>query len=142
MFNVWRASTIVFVLQLILGGSMFAEVHDFSESVVFVWVATFFVTTGLLGNGIGDDLYMVSWPACAAAFAVFLATLGYGFGFALVFVFTLLLTYLVAVVGQRGRREPGWLILIAALPAGIGFLAGGAILLYLLFYETANEPIA
>lgn len=142
MFNTWRASTIVFVFQLALGLSWFAETKNVEGSAVVVMIVTFMIASGLSGSLVDDDVYAVSLPACAGAFAVFMVTIDQNVGFIAALITAVILAYLVAAAGDRGQREPGILILIASLPLGIGTVLGGSVLLFLHLRDTANEPIA
>lgn len=142
MFNIWRATTVVFVLQLALGLSWFAETKSIAGSAVVVMVVTFMIASGLSGGLVDDDVHAVSLPACAGAFAVFMVTIDQNAGFIAALITAVILAYLVAAVGDRGRRESGMLILIAALPLGIGTVLGGSILLWRRLYATANVPFA
>lgn len=141
MFRVWKESTLLFVLQLIVGGSVFAETGDAPGSAALVCVLTFMVLSGLLGTVISEEMHMVSLAACGGVLAVFMATLNSGIGVAASLACTLTLAYVTAIVGSRGTRETWPLILIALLPLGVGTLFGGTILLWRRLLASPKIPL-
>lgn len=128
-FSTWKASTIVFVLQLVVGGSVYAKTGSYPGSAMVVAVMTFLVLSGLFGGLVSCDVHMVSLPACIGAFAVFMATINNDIGFVVAVVVTILSSGLVTLVRQHINESP-LPIFIAALPLGVGTVMAGSILAF------------
>lgn len=149
MYSLWRASTIVFVLQLIVGVLVFTMTGDVPASAIFVMAITLLIVSGLLGddvaNWIGDDIQMVSVPAVTAAGIVaFLAIpkkdlFDFIGGFTAL-ILTFLLTSTIALVITRGRKGSMLNCFIAVLPLGLSTIIAGSLLLFWHLHET-SEPI-
>ncbi len=147
MYSLWRASTIVFVLQLAMGLSLFAETGNAPMSAICVGLVTLLVVSGFLGDDvarmIGDDIQMVSVPAIPATGIVLFLTIPKKDLWDLVgglvsLILAFLLTSTIALVIMRGRKGSMLPCFIAVLPLGLGTIIGGALLLYGRLFETAN----
>lgn len=149
MFNIWRTTTVVFVLQLALGLSWFADTKSVFGSAAVVVIVTVLLLSGLTTNFDTDHLFGALVSALFAATAVMLAAISTHWaaaaGVAISVVVLALTTYAAAQLAyatEPQKTEPWPLLYIAALPLGIGTVLGGSILLWRRLYETANEPFA
>lgn len=136
MFNAWRASTIVFLLALIVGTCLFAETKDVSGSALVVAVICGLIAATFLGEGLDPDAHMALLPTAMAATTVFMATLqtlSY-VGVALALMLVISFTYLAAAVSARSAGQSVPEHFATRLP-GIGIVAGGILLLYRKWHE-------
>jgi hypothetical protein len=103
---------------------------------------TFLAMTGLTGGIVEDDLHAAALPAFFAAAAMFTVVIDLMVGILIALAAAIILSYQVARIGERYRREHWLLVFVAALPLGAGTVFGGMVLLYRRLYDTANQPIA
>lgn len=143
MYKLWKASTIVFVFQFVVGASVYVETGGLAFSVFCTVFTTFLIASRYLINDDGG-VEMVALPATVAMTAVFMATLGTsssGVTSVIVALISVWLTYLVVRIGVRDkgvrdRKEPWPLLFVVALPLGIGTIAGMVISVPILLYRS------
>ncbi|MCR4276241.1 MAG: hypothetical protein NUV90_02565 [Candidatus Parcubacteria bacterium] len=155
VFKAWRVTSVVSVLQLLVGLVLYKSFMDISHAAFLVGFLTLaFILPVVEGSFSGCCSRMENVLAIAAltAFAVaagasvvvlYPQTSGYlGWDFfeitALAFVALLLAIVMLAFVllaalhyqGMDEVQERPWVTLVCLFPAGIGLVCGGAILLY------------
>jgi hypothetical protein len=147
-WDVWKKSTLIFLLQIILGGVGFLLTQHIASAVVGgLMIAPFFAEfmyTGWKDFIKNPNLGLVPSLAAAAGIIFFL---GYRFPqggssgttlqlvtFQCTFCFVGIIVFSSLVAGSAkdaGAKEPFRVLLLAAMPLGIGTILGGLVLLCL-----------
>ena len=142
MFQLWKVSSTVLLLQAVTGLVVYEITRDAALAGVFVA----FITCGVVFVAAFRVSLTVLFVALAAALAtalyVMIATLmlsAFFIGFAGVFI-----AVHGAAVEQKkqGAKEPTPFLFLAAMPLGIGTILGGAILLARKLTAKSQKPQA
>lgn len=121
MFKLWKYSTIVFVLQLVVGVVAYYMSDDLVVAFIFAAFAAFAVLAAAA-------FATLAGFAAFAAFATVIAAAAAGFVTVIATV-TLAVIAIVATTAAAEEENDSFVpCFIAGLPLGIGTVAGGAIL--------------
>jgi hypothetical protein len=135
MLKIWKCSTFIFLVQVV-AATVYYTTHDFKIAMIVVTIQTVitFISISTLNL---ETFVTIALSVCAFSIITFILTSLTTF--VLVIIATMILTVfiiatvIIAVLAIESftikNKENFWPCFIAAMPLGIGTVAGGAILL-------------
>lgn len=127
VFAYTAVSTVFFLLQASLALTLYGWTKNLEASLVVVVIATLMLAV-VIADATKGGARMAGIPAVPASIAAVLLVAGQGMLALCTGVIALVLSYMVAIMKGPPREDPWPLLMLAAMPLGIGTVFGFAFL--------------
>lgn len=126
MFNLWKLGTMAFLLQALIGLSMYAATGT-SDAAVFVTIGIFSGIILIYFNHLVAEVFGIT---LLTFFALIILPANVPLSIVLLLIAAILVAGAARKARKEGAQESLLLLSIVVLPFGIGTVVGGPILAY------------